>query len=122
MSTFSAVKQMAETLPRLRSWIIGSGKSLRAICAETEKLEPPERMAHGNLSNVLTGKPNHNLYLQQAIVLCNVIGVPPAALLIGISDPRIAKDAVQLSKAYAKLPEARRAHLLTTIVAEASGK
>lgn len=122
MPSFSAVKDMAVVLPRLKEWMKASGKSMRAICMETQVLERPERMAHANLSPILNGRPGENLYLQQAMVLTKIIGVPFAALFLDTNDPRVASDAVKVAKAFVKLPEARRAHLLEALTAETAKK
>lgn len=120
MSGISAAKQIGPVVSRLKSWIGSSGISLRQICLQTEGLSPPEVMQGPNLGTVLKSRPNKNLYLQQMMVLCNAIDMPAAALFLGVDDPRVAKDAIKMAIAFCKLPEARRAHLLSTVLAEAA--
>lgn len=115
----TAARQMRIFLPRLAAWIKESGQSMRGICRMTEDLEAPEKISHGNLSVALAGKGKANLYFQQVVLLCNALGMPPAALFLDTDNAREAKDAVTLANAYIKLPEARRSHLLASILSEA---
>lgn len=117
--SISAKSQMRIFLPRLKGWIGESGHSIRQLARMTEGLKPPEVIAHSTISVTLSAQPKGNLYLQQALVLLNAIGVPPAALFLETDSARIAKDAVKLANAFSQLPEARRAHLLESVLAEA---
>lgn len=117
--SISAIPQLRVFLPRLKAWMKDSGFSVREVARMTETLKPPEVMPHSTISDTVRWPATQRIYLQQALVLCNAIGMPPAALMLDIDSARIAKDAVRLANAFGQLPEARRAHLLESVLSEA---
>lgn len=108
MKSVSAHSQMSVIIPRLREWITSADLSMRGLCSLTDSLEPPEKLAHGNLSPVLLQKPGKNLYFQQFLVLCNCLKISPASLFVGTDDRALAQEAADVARAYCKLSEEKR--------------
>lgn len=115
----SAARDTDIVVDRIRRWMKESKISVRKMARDTAELEPPEVMHHSNLSMALKRDENRNLYLQQAMVLANVMYVPYAALFLS-DDMSDAKNAYALTQYFLKLPRARRENLLETLRREAT--
>lgn len=114
----SAKDDMNVLMPRLKRWLDTRVGSLRSIAKQTEGLQPPEIMAHSNLSRLLTQKPGASIYLQQAVVLMKIMRIHPAALFLDTDEPAVANDAIKVANAFIRLKPARRDAILEEIVSE----
>jgi hypothetical protein len=100
-----AQKDMAAILARLKTAITESGLSLRALSQASERLDPPERLHHSNLSEILRGIEGRDLYLQTFLAVCMLISRDPASIMFD-------EESAALMRSMARLSHAGRMTLL----------
>lgn len=110
-----AAEQYQSVVRKLAVEIKRDERSLRAICAETSALDAPERMRHPKLSVTLRMHDNRNLYLQQFLVLCKLLGINPLAFLVPTDDMDVARPIAKAAAQLVKVSGAERRRLLDLI-------
>jgi transcriptional regulator with XRE-family HTH domain len=109
-----AKKETATVIDRLRSLIESSDYSLRQLCQKTMYLEPPERIHHSTLSNILCHHPSRNLYLQQFLALLKLLKTTPEGFFMA---PRW-DAALLVVQAWEQLAPADRREILEQLAAK----
>jgi hypothetical protein len=107
---------------RLTKLIEDDPRSLRELCRLTLPLDPPERIYHTRLSNLLRGAGDVNLYLQQFLALCKLLGVPALALLAPTDGMSEARQVDALVRRFLRLSREERDHLLGILTAMERGR
>lgn len=108
----TANAQMTRFNKRLKERMDESGHSLRTFATMTSGLDQPERMHHTNLSEMLRRVNNASFYVQQVLVLLNIMNLDMVALCRDFRDAAHAKTASKLLDFAAALPIDRLETLL----------
>jgi len=103
----TANKQTSAVIKRLQTAVKRDGRSLREIATMTHGLLPPERMYHSNLSKMLRQVPDTNIYVQQVLVLLNILNLDIVSLARDFRSARHARLAENIVDSVATITDMR---------------
>lgn len=93
-----ADRETIAILNKLKHAIEDGGFSLRRVAQASERLDPPERIHHSNLSEIFHRKNHRDLYLQAFLAICKLIGRDPIAVMLDDDAAALARATERLSK------------------------
>lgn len=107
----SARRQTVEAVKRLSRYIKSGDRSIREIATMTMGLDPPERLHHTHIAVYLKARPGSNLFLQQCLLLLNIINYPDIALLFDFDSADDARKVEKHVKTLLSLTQEQRAQV-----------
>ena len=102
--TATSASEYPAVLRRIKRIIDLSGLSTREIASRTAHLEAPETLHHSAMSQILGQKFNRRLSITHALVLSQILSVPPVALFYDFLTIEDARRADKLMRRFVKLP------------------
>lgn len=116
-----AQQDLHALLRRLRGVIADRQISLRELCRQTQRLDPPERVHHSALSDMLAGRPGRRLDMQKFLALLRLLGTSPAQLFLDAAPGDVA-EAEAVAQAWLAAPRATRARVRRLLHEQGGGQ